>query len=589
MSLRAATHALSTFALLLTLGSIAWGQPVDGLPGGPVLRSSSAATVAPATTSVAPFVGRWVLRGFTARAQGESLPTLVRLTVSAAANGGVSIERVWEVTQPDGTERRRAFSTCDVEVVAADRLAAKLTLTDRPSVGLVGVIAGAPAAAEVTNELEWTLVVGPGGAREITTNLTGRAPEQWTKSNVTGQRLQLQDLVSAPVKTIIDNGPARDRFDLTFVSDGYTAADLPVFRRHVRDVVSRLHATSPFREYWPYVNVHRVEVVSRGSGVAGGRGGPSALGTKIPTGVPSSKRIPSGDDGLIERAAARAPGADAIVVLCFDPFRSVAQTGYTLVSTWEDRFPRVAVHELGHVIGLLLDEYSENDPSGWDFLSANVLVEGFVRLTGWGANVTTHTDRDAVPWRHWLPRGVPVPTPASEAHPIGVYAGARHMQRRWHRPSTTCLMREVEQPFCAVCREQLILKLSEKTLPVSVKKEQLDEDTVRLTVTTRIPGPHRIVWRRGAGFIVGGSSSILIRRDDVSWGDTTLWLEVQDLTPWVRKDEQRRATFDQTFVLRKGLIWDRGLECVGPIPGRPSGGDSYGGSSSGWDPNGFPR
>lgn len=50
-----------------------------------------------------------------------------------------------------------------------------------------------------------------------------------------------------------------------------------------------------------------------------------------------------------------------------------------------------------------------------------------------------------------------------------------------------------------------------------------------------------------------------------------------------------RATFDTTFVLREGLLWDEGLECVGPIPGRPSGGDSYGGSSSGRDPNGFPR
>lgn len=578
-------------ALLLPLLSVgpATAQ-TEGLPGRPVLPAEAATTIAPAVTSTAPFVGRWVLRGHTHPTRGEGLPTLVHLSIRECPTGGLSIERRWEVTLPDGAEVERAVSTAGVRIVAADRLEATLDLVDRPSVGLAGAVAGERAGEAVENQVEWRLIVGPGGARELTTNLTRRAPQDgWTGSNVTGQRLQVQDLVGASVKTIVNHGPAKARYDITFVPDGYALEDLPVYRQHVRQVVARLQATTPFREYWGYVNVHRVEVASRGAGLAGGRGGPSALGTRIPTGVRSGERIPSGDGGAIRKAAGKAPGADAVVVLAFDPFRSVAKGGYTLVSTWEDDHPFVAVHELGHEIGLLLDEYSEDEPSGWDVFTANPIVEGFTRLTGWGVNVTTHTDLDAIPWRHWLPRGVPIPTPLGSGHAVGVYRGAYHLQRRWHRPSPTCLMREIRKPFCAVCREQLILKLSEKVDPVVIKKEQLDDDTVRLSVTTIIPGDHRIAWRRGSGALVASGTSIRATRDDLSWGDTTLWLQVQDLSPWVRKDEQGRATFDTTFVLRKGLLWDKGLECVGPIPGRPVGGDSYGGSSSGWDPNGFPR
>lgn len=574
---------VASLGLLLALVSTARGQPADGLAGAPRLPSEAAATVAPATTSTAPFVGRWVLRGHTRSAEGQKLPTLVRLTVRAGADGALSIERAWAVTLPDGSERRGTGSTCDVRIVAADRLEARLPLAPPPTVGLAGALSGATAAGSA-RELEWRLVVGPGGARELTKELPGGG----ATSNVTGQRLQVQDLVGAPVKTLVDHGPPGDRYDITFVSDGYTATDLPVFRRHVRDVVARLQATTPFREYWGYINVHRVELASRGPGLAGGRGGPSALGTRIPTGVAPNQRIPSGDDDRVERAAARAPGADAVVVLGFDPFRSVAKDGNAYVSTWEDRFPRVAVHELGHTIGLLLDEYADGDPSGWDFLTANALVEGVKRLSGWGANVTTHTDRDAVPWRHWLAPGVPVPTPAGADHAVGVYAGAYHLQRRWHRPAPTCLMRKTDEPFCVVCREQLVLKLSERAFPVQVKEERLDDDAVRLTVTTTIPGPHRVVWVRN-GFAVNGGASVIVRRRDLGWGDTILWLRVQDLTPWVRRDERGLATYDLTFVLRKGLLWDRGLEVVGPIRGRPSRGGADGGGAPGWSPNGFPR
>ncbi|MBI4799341.1 MAG: hypothetical protein HY794_11565, partial [Desulfarculus sp.] len=67
--------------------------------------------------------------------------------------------------------------TCDVRVVAADRLEARLDLVDRATTGLAGAVAGAAPREAVANQVEWKLVVGPGGARELTNNLTRLAPQ----------------------------------------------------------------------------------------------------------------------------------------------------------------------------------------------------------------------------------------------------------------------------------------------------------------------------------------------------------------------------------------------------------------------------
>lgn len=524
---------------------------------------ASAQEPAAPTTKSSPFVGRWILSGYSWQG-GEPLPTLVRLSVKGLEGGGLSVERTCEVTLPDGTRQRQVATTTDVHLNEL-RLAARFPLA-APTVGLAGAVAGASAAGPRA-ELDWSLEVTGLNAGRETTYLT---TDTSRSSSTNGHRVLLRDLTSSAVSTLVNHGPSKDRYDITFVSDGYSVADLPAFRRHVRECVAQLQATTPFREYWSYINIHKVEVPSAGSGVEGGRGGPPALGTNI------GSRFPSADGGKVAKAARRAPGADATVVLCFDDFRSIANHQYTLVSAWDERMAPVAVHELGHVIGKLLDEYSELEPSKLDHVFGTGLVEGAVNLVGWGANVTTHTHRDQVPWRAWLPAGVPVPTPAHADHPVGVYAGAFFLQRKWHRPSPTCLMRDESQPFCVVCREQLVRCLSRKAWPITVKQEQLDRDTVRLTVTSTIPGAHRIAWRRAGGQVVHVGESITATRKDLNWGDTLLWCEVKDLTPFVRSDEDRATTYDLTFVLRKGLLWDRGLDCEGPLRETPAGTGAYG-------------
>jgi hypothetical protein len=554
-------------ALALLLASIAHAQPApEGLPL-PVRTTS----VAPVSTA-GHLAGRYDLRGFTTvRSSKAKLATSARVVVSRLADGSAHVVRTWEVTGSDGVERSFRAETCEVRAKAPGVLWARLPLP-AARVGLAGALTGETAA--VTTEVVWQLTLKDGMAYEQT-----HGPD--AVGYLTGALIEARDLASSPaVTTLVSSGAAADRFDLVFVSDGYRADELPLFRRQVRAALARLQATSPFKEYWGYLNVHRVDVASSGVGLSGGRGGPSALGTKIPTGVPSAKRIPKGDDDRVRKAVKRAPGADAVVVMCLDDFRSVADDDVCYVNTFEDRFPYTVVHELGHSIGRLLDEYNEHEADGWDFLAAKTLGEEIRSLQGWGGNVTTKTTPSEVPWAHWLSRGAPVPTPAGSGHAVGVYKGAYHLSKYWYRPSETCCMRDTRQPFCVVCRERLVLKLSAKTNPVTTKLERLDEDRVRITLTCAIPGAYSMTWRRGAGFVSGAGDSVVVTRDQASWGDSYLWCEVVDRGGWVRRDEDGVSRFTVRFLLRKGLIWDKGLDVHGPFTGPPPADGAGFGSSS---------
>lgn len=254
------------------------------------------------------------------------------------------------------------------------------------------------------------------------------------------------------------------------------------------------------------------------------------------------------------------------LVLVDDEFRSLAHMGYALVSAWDQpRFANVCVHELGHAIGLLLDEYSEEDLKGWDYLVRG-LDESIENWGGWGANVTTRTRRDEIPWRAWLGPDVPVPTPTSGAwtrYPLGLYKGAVRYDRGWFRPSPTCCMRDESQPFCVVCREALVRRISQRTFPLRVSKVPVDRDTWRFTLLSIIPERATFTWRRN-GFPVGRGPVFEARRDDCPWGESELVCEIHDDTDWVRSDPHDWTRFTLRFQLDKGWAWDHGLKVKGP-------------------------
>jgi hypothetical protein len=526
-----------------------------------------------------PFVGTWALRGSTTitATQGgveRYVNTRVRVEVRPDPAGGLVVERRWRVTLPGNTQRATTVTARGVKAGASElrfEVGLEGEWVEAPAApprveGLTGAVArtepAAPSATGATgvartvrrtNRLLFVYRFDEAGTtlREEVWNTTRLGPEHfWSASRCEGTRLTEEDLKRTPSRvTVVNHGLSSKRYDLTIVSEGYTPDELPVFHRDARECIERLKATTPFKEYWRYINIHRVDIVSARAGLAHGERG--ALGTTMPAKTPWAERLARWNGDRIESVA---PGSDAVLVLADDDFRSAAAERFCVTSVWPDdvstyglrwgssRLAETAVHELGHTIGRLLDEYdsahpygSHDAPSRWTRLR-NGFEELGLSWTGWGGNVTS--DPGDVPWSKWL--GTPG---------VGAHEGAYHQARGWYRPTANCMMRDTGAEFCVVCREQLVKRLSRRSFPIQVAKTRLDANTWSLRLYPQLPGKAKFRWLRN-GFEVGTGSTFLAKRAD-TWHQDQLTCDVKDLTPWVKNDPDGDTTFRVRFQLTR--------------------------------------
>lgn len=75
---------------------------------------------------------------------------------------------------------------------------------------------------------------------------------------------------TATLFTVEQNGSRAQRINLVFLSEGYTAADMPNFATHVNNAVNFLFAKEPWQQYRSYCNIYRIEIASNESGCDNG-------------------------------------------------------------------------------------------------------------------------------------------------------------------------------------------------------------------------------------------------------------------------------------------------------------------------------
>lgn len=116
-----------------------------------------------------------------------------------------------------------------------------------------------------------------------------------------------------------------------------------------------------------------------------------------------------------------------------------------------DKWPAVAIHELGHALGLG-DEYDSPNSNAAPGLEPNITKEADPRRTPW-ATLVTHP--------------APVPTLANGASAaslppgaIGTFEGARYCKTGLYRAQATCMMRTTGAPFCVRCQQLIRARLA---------------------------------------------------------------------------------------------------------------------------------
>ncbi len=276
-------------------------------------------------------------------------------------------------------------------------------------------------------------------------------------------------LRSAPAaERIVGSGPREARLDLLVLGDGYTEADASAFQADTDALIAALLATEPFQTHGSALDVWRSQPVSVDSGVS--------KDTRFETverdtalsctyGCGGADRIVCCDDAaVLEAAEAALPDADALFVLVNDDDYGGAGSPVYSVSFTGPDFEPVGVHELGHVLGDLYDEYTYGFDAG-----------------GFGPNCAVSPA--FLPWDPWIGESG-----------VSWFEGCTYDSL--FRPTEEgCLMRELEGDFCPVCAEALTRTLlADAPVLVDVPADPAPGSTVSVGVSSEDLAETQVIW-----------------------------------------------------------------------------------------------
>ena len=302
---------------------------------------------------------------------------------------------------------------------------------------------------------------------------------------------------AGPLIKLHERGDPATKLDLLILGDGYTAAERGKFERDAKRLLATLFATSPFKERENEINVWGLAPASIDSGISS----PSQhihkrtpIGTTYDT-FDSERYMLTEQNRAFRDLAANAP-YDVVEILA----NSEKYGGggiYNLYSTvaadslWA---PYIFVHEFGHHLAGLADEYYTSDVA---YLPPAEKVEP------WEPNVTALLEPLKLKWRDLMAVGTPLPTPWPKEEfesrqkegqerrralraanrperemdalfaeelardtallngpalkgKVGAYEGANYEAKGYYRPQSDCIMFTRDSVgFCAVCRRAL--------------------------------------------------------------------------------------------------------------------------------------
>ncbi len=347
------------------------------------------------------------------------------------------------------------------------------------------------------------------------------------------------------LQTLVSNGPTSQRINLTFFSEGYTAAELPAFVTNVSSVLVSFFSTPPYNVYANCFNINAVSVASAQSGADHYTPGVRLVDTYFNSSfdsyganrvltIPPNDRDASyanGQGKVDALVASLIPESDLEVVLVND-LQYGGTGGARLVVSLAGEAPEIALHEMGHTLAKLGDEYSDPFPYG----------------NQEEPNTTTQTERSLIKWNSWILPGTPVPTPAvaSNFTAVGLFEGAHYHATGWYRPQHNCKMRTLGAPFCAVCRETVVLAIYRLVRPIDGFSPIANLVSLTNTQTFRVTplklgsGGFTYQWFTNNVAVTGANkTNLLLTPQMLGPGTHSVRVEVHDPTSFVRNDPSR--------------------------------------------------
>ena len=253
--------------------------------------------------------------------------------------------------------------------------------------------------------------------------------------------------------TLHKGGDPEQCLDILFIPDGYSRDDRGKLDVDVKAFASYILNCSPYKENRERINIYAIKGFSEESGVTDPNNKierKTLLNSSYNT-LGTDRYLMCENVWRMYDVAEDVP-FDAIVLIC----NSEKYGGggiynfYATVCNGAPDADFVIVHEMGHSIGGLADEYYTSETSVNDFYPAGI--------EPMEPNVTTLVDFEKK-WKNMLDPKTPVPTPATKEYNdmLGVYEGAGYVAKGVYRPWQNCTMKEIiYNNFCPVCTKVLI-------------------------------------------------------------------------------------------------------------------------------------
>lgn len=326
------------------------------------------------------------------------------------------------------------------------------------------------------------------------------------------------------VTKIVDRGDPADRFNLVILAEGYRQAELGLFAGEASKFVRALFSTSPFDQHSCAINVYRVDVASTDSGAddpaaCGGTGATPATyfdARFCSGGVP--RALVCNTALALSVAGAQVPEYHSVQVLVNSS--KYGGTGGTVgVSSTATQnssgaavdWPQILIHEMGHSIFGLADEYeyyqgctvSEPAQNKWTFgeppkpnITASKTASG-----KWADLINTAT----LPTTTNPNCGQCDPQASPGSNLVGTFEGAGYYHCGLYRPQFDCKMRKLSAPFCAVCSRIISDFLTPFDPALCLTRDMLDSSRWA-AVATILFG----VIQDGGGVVIVGGKPIPI-------------------------------------------------------------------------------
>ena len=251
---------------------------------------------------------------------------------------------------------------------------------------------------------------------------------------------------------IVNNGSYTSKLDIAFIAEGYTAEQMDKFVSDVIRLKDYLFSQKPFSSLTNQINIWAIESPSQHSG-------PTNPGEQIwnSTAVNSSfytfgidRYLTTTKFKRVMDIAANAPADIVYVLVNTNQYGGGGIYNHYNVCTSDHALANeVFIHELGHGLAGLADEYYTSDVAYQDFYPTSV--------EPWEPNITTLVNFSSK-WEDMIEPSTPVPTPANANYEstIGVFEGGGYVSKGIYRPYIDCRMKSNSAPgFCPVCEKAI--------------------------------------------------------------------------------------------------------------------------------------